>query len=78
MNLRNRILAAFTVAGILAMSQVVIAQGPPAAGPQDRYDERTWNAPRGYNDYYQENGNPNMAARQGLCGRICAGGVRLS
>lgn len=73
MNLRNRILAAFTVAGILAMSQLVIAQGPPAAGPQDRYDERTWNAPRGYNDYYQENGNPNMAARQGYAAGFAQG-----
>ena len=58
-------LAAVMFAGFLTASQALIAQGPPPPGSQDRYDERTWNAPRGYNDYYQENGNANMAARQG-------------
>ncbi len=34
---------------------------------RDRHDDRDrdWNAPRGYNDYYQENGNANMVAREG-------------
>ena len=32
---------------------------------QDRYDDRNWHAPRGYDDYYHENGQANMAARQG-------------
>lgn len=65
MNRRTNMLAAVMFAGFLTASQALIAQGPPPPGPQDRYDERTWNAPRGYNDYYQENGNANMAARQG-------------
>ncbi len=73
MNGRNRTVAVLAFAGVLTASQALLAQGPSAWGPQDRYDERTWNAPRGYNDYYHENGNPNMAARQGYAAGFAQG-----
>ena len=40
---------------------------PPAAYGPD------WNAPRGYGDYYQENGQANMAARQGYSAGFAQG-----
>ena len=59
----SRLFAALALAGLLtASSATMLAQGPP---PPGQYDDRSWNAPRGYNDYYQENGNANMVARQG-------------
>jgi hypothetical protein len=32
---------------------------------QPSYDSQTWQAPRGYDEAYPENGTPNMVARQG-------------
>lgn len=65
--------AALALTGILSASQTLVAQGSLYPGPQDRYDERTWNAPRGYNDYYRENGNANMVARQGYAAGFSQG-----
>lgn len=55
--------AGVLLVGVMSVGawQAGVAQGPPppaAYGPD-------WNAPRGYGDYYQENGQANMAARQG-------------
>ncbi len=49
--------------------QVGQAQGvpPPAAYGPD------WTAPRGYSDYYQENGQANLAARQGYSAGFAQG-----
>ncbi len=60
---RNGWFAGAMFAGLLlsGVSHDVLAQGPPppaAYGPD-------WTAPRGYDDYYRENGQVNMAARQG-------------
>lgn len=73
MNRRTRTLAVLTFAGILTTSQALIARAAPSPGLQDRYDERTWNAPRGYDDYYHENGSANMAARQGYAAGFSQG-----
>lgn len=73
MNARTSVWAALAITGILSASQTLVAQGSPYPGPQDRYDERTWNAPRGYNDYYRENGNANMVARQGYAAGFSQG-----
>lgn len=73
MKSRTAVLASIALTSILSASQTLIAQAPPPPGVQDRYDERTWNAPRGYNDYYQENGNSNMVARQGYAAGFSQG-----
>ena len=74
MKLRSATLAALALSGILSASQTLIAQGPQDYQEHhDRYDDRNWNAPRGYNDYYQENGNANMVARQGYAAGFSQG-----
>lgn len=65
------VLATLVVCGFLSASPVIVAQGPP--GAQDRYEDRNWNAPRGYNDYYHENGDSNMVARQGYAAGFTQG-----
>ena len=73
MHFSHRIVASLTLAGLLTISSALLAQGPPPPGDHDRYDERSWNAPRGYNDYYHENGDVNMAARQGYAAGLSQG-----
>ena len=70
MNIATRFLGALALSGFLATSPALLAQGPP---PPGAYDQGSWNAPRGYNDYYQENGSPNMSARQGYAAGFSQG-----
>ncbi len=79
MKARSLTLASLALTGVLSATQPLLAQGPPPPGygehqdnrdrdrdqDRDRDRNRDWNAPRGYNDYYQENGSANMVARQG-------------
>ncbi len=52
-------------AGMLAVTMALSAG--PIAIAQD------WNAPRGYDNYYHENGTANMAARQGYAAGFSQG-----
>jgi hypothetical protein len=63
MNVRNTSLAclAFACALSLGYARPLIAQ----EGAQAAYDSQNWQAPRGYDQAYPENGTPNMVARQG-------------
>ncbi len=49
------------------------AQGPPPPGVYERHDPQAWNAPRGYDEYYHENGQANLAARQGYSAGFAQG-----
>lgn len=86
MKARTSVWAALALGGILSASQTIVAQGYPYSSGQDRYpaaqdrgqdrdryNDRNWNAPRGYNDYYQENGSSNMVARQGYAAGFSQG-----
>ncbi len=73
MKSRTAVLASLALTGILSVSQTLIAQGPQSPGYGDRNDDRSWHAPRGYDDYYQENGNANMVARQGYAAGFSQG-----
>ena len=49
----------------------------PAPSPQ-AYDAQNWQAPRGYDEFYHENGTPNMVARQGYAAGFTQGQSDLS
>jgi hypothetical protein len=42
-----------------------LSLGMPALAQDGTYDSPSWQAPRGYDQVYVENGTPNMVARQG-------------
>jgi hypothetical protein len=44
----------------------------PLPTPQ-AYDAPNWQAPRGYDEFYHENGTPNMVARQGYAAGFTQG-----
>ena len=71
MKVRTATLAALALTGILSFSQAIVAQGPPP--PPSAWGDPNWTAPRGYNDAYQENGTPNMVARQGYAAGFSQG-----
>ena len=68
---RNKVLAGCMFAGVLlfGVSQAAVAQNVP---PPDAYGPN-WSAPRGYDDYYHENGQVNMSARQGYSAGFAQG-----
>lgn len=68
---RNGWFAGSLLAGVLlfGMSEAVVAQSVP---PPDAYGPG-WSAPRGYDDFYHENGEVNMAARQGYSAGFAQG-----
>lgn len=69
--LKSRLSATFVLSGVLVFgaAPALLAQGPP---PPDAYGP-SWSAPRGYDDYYHENGQVNMAARQGYSAGFAQG-----
>jgi hypothetical protein len=64
MNLRRAGIAGVALACALCLGTIrpIHAQ---EAGAQSSYDSQSWQAPRGYDEAYPENGQPNMVARQG-------------
>jgi hypothetical protein len=62
--LRNLGMGAIALAAAISLSCVpsLRAQDNPTAAA---YDSSNWQAPRGYDLAYPENGTPNMVARQG-------------
>jgi len=69
-------MAALAVAVMTGGWQVGHALGTPA--PQQANDSSNWQAPRGYGEFYQENGTPNMVARQGYAAGFTQGESDLS
>jgi hypothetical protein len=68
---KKRWMAAFVVAAMMGGLQAGRAQGPPPR--PDAYDAQNWQAPRGYDEFYHENGTPNMVARQGYAAGFTQG-----
>lgn len=52
------------LAGVLTLGYHSPARAQDAVAIQS-YDSASWQAPRGYDEAYPENGTPNMVARQG-------------
>jgi len=72
MNLVKTGLAGVALAGAISFGGLrplpIHAQDAAAAGGMvvgDDYSSANWQAPRGYDEAYPENGTPNMVARQG-------------
>jgi hypothetical protein len=66
-NLARRLIlsaaAMLALSGSLSVAQYGPQYGPP---PQGQWDDAHWgNGPRGYAEYYQEQGRPNYGARRG-------------
>lgn len=68
---KRTLFSGFVLSGVLlcGISEPVLAQGPP---PPEAYGPN-WTAPRGYDEYYHENGQSNMAARQGYSAGFAQG-----
>ena len=73
MKIRSAAISAMALAAALCVSQMLIAQGPPPPGANDRYDERAWTSPRSYNGFQPENQRPNMIVQQGYAAGFSQG-----
>ncbi len=73
MKIRIAAVSAMAFAAVLCVSQMLMAQGPPPPGANDRYDERAWSSPRSYNGFQQESGQPYMIVRQGYAAGFSQG-----
>jgi hypothetical protein len=64
MNLRKAGLGGVALACVLSLGYAQPARAQQDTGAS-AYDSPSWQAPRGYDEAYPENGTPNMVARQG-------------
>jgi hypothetical protein len=64
MSVRGTGLIAVALAGVLSIGYVQPLHAQDTSAQQS-YDSSSWQAPRGYDMAYPENGTPNMVARQG-------------